>query len=180
MAPRTYGVLMQPAPDGAAANGGDEAEPTGVAGQIRAAPTRQRQLVAGGSQASALISTTSSGGKSPRSTRTGALLESGESLLEEPLAPHTDHFASRVETDGNLVVAEALSGEQDHLGAENLKIRQRILDGSPSELLFFGGGQGDLVRALSGYGMRLSLDHPTRERTIQKSIYVSVLMKMTT
>ena len=39
MPPRTDGVFMQPALDGAAAQGGDQAEPTGVPGQIRAAPT---------------------------------------------------------------------------------------------------------------------------------------------
>jgi hypothetical protein len=47
-------------------------------------------------------------------------------LLEEALAPLADDLASRIQTRSDLVVVDALSGHQNHLGAKNLKVRQRI------------------------------------------------------
>jgi len=46
--PRADGVLVQPAPDGAVADGGHQAAILGIATQIRHAPTRQRLLMGAG------------------------------------------------------------------------------------------------------------------------------------
>ena len=64
--------------------------------------------VAGNSQASALISTVSSGGKDPRTSRAGSLFEARQSLLEEALAPLTDHLTPRIQPRCNLVVVHAV------------------------------------------------------------------------
>jgi hypothetical protein len=79
--------------------------------------------VAGSSQASALISTTSSGGKSPGSTRAGSFFQARQSLLVETLAPKTDHFAAGIQAQGNLVIAHALGRHQNHLGPLDLEVR---------------------------------------------------------
>ena len=46
--PRADSVLVQPAPDGALADGGHYATTLGIAAQIRYAPTRQRLLMGAG------------------------------------------------------------------------------------------------------------------------------------
>lgn len=49
-----------------------------------------------------------------------------QSVPEEALAPLADDLAACVEPSGNLVVAQALGGQQDHLGSNDLEIGQRI------------------------------------------------------
>jgi hypothetical protein len=104
--------------------------------------------VAGNSHASALISTVSVGGKSPRASRAGSLLEARQSILEETLAPLADHLAPRVQARGNLVVVHALGCHQDHLGSNNLEIRQRISGGTPIQLGGLVSSKLDTERAL--------------------------------
>ena len=96
---------------------------------------RGRPSVAGSSQASALISTVSSGGKGPRASRAGSFFQARQSLLEEALAPPADDLASRVQAGGDLVVVPALGGHEDHLGPNDLEIRQRILPHPTLQLL---------------------------------------------
>ncbi len=83
----------------------------------------------GSSQAIALTATTSSGGKNWAPTRAIALLEPGQACLEEPLPPLAYHLATGVEALSNLVVAQALGGQQDEGGSEDVAIRQRIFPG---------------------------------------------------
>ena len=83
----------------------------------RGAPTRL-----GNSQAMALTCTTSSGGENPRSAGAFGVFQTGQSFFEEPFSPAADDFASRAEPVGDLVVREALLGEEDHLGASDHKI----------------------------------------------------------
>src|ERR1035438_7808404 len=81
----------------------------------------------GSSQAQAFTWTTNSGGKSPGATRTITFFQSRKPLGEEPLAPHRDHITAGSQPLRNIVVAPSFRGEQNHLGALDLKIRQRIL-----------------------------------------------------
>jgi hypothetical protein len=83
--------------------------------------------LAGSSQAMALTRTTSSGGKDPRSTGSWAIIETPQAPFEEALTPHADDLASGGEVICNLVVRETAVSEKDHLGADDLIIRQRIL-----------------------------------------------------
>lgn len=90
------------------------------------------------SQARGLTWTTSSEGESPWPTRAWQFFEAAESLKKEALAALADHLAMGVEAGGDLVVGDALGGEEDHPGAEDLKVWQRILGGSSMELALFG------------------------------------------
>lgn len=99
--------------------------------------------VAGNSQASALTCTTSAGGKNPGPARAGALLQAGQAFLEKPLSPHADDFATSVESCGNLIVGQTTGRQQNHLGADDFKIRQRIFHGAAMEFIFFLGRQTD-------------------------------------
>jgi hypothetical protein len=79
--------------------------------------------VAGKSHASALICTTSSGGKNPGTTRAGTLVQSGQALLEEAFTPHADDFATSVEAGGDLIIGQSIGSEKHHSRAHDLKIR---------------------------------------------------------
>jgi hypothetical protein len=79
--------------------------------------------VAGSSQASALISTVSSGGKGPGTSWAVSLVEARQSLLEEALAPLADNLAAHIEPSRNLVIADTSCGHQDHLGTNYLEVR---------------------------------------------------------
>jgi hypothetical protein len=47
--------------------------------------------------------------------------------MEDALAPQAHDVAAHRECRVDLVVGPTLGGEQDHLGAQNFEIRQRIL-----------------------------------------------------
>ncbi len=108
----------------------------------RGSPTRL-----GNSQAIALTCTTSSGGKNPGPARAFEVFQPGQSFFEEPFSPAADDFASGAEPVGDLIIGEALLGEENHLGAGNHKIRQRIFIGAPLQLFSFLLGEHDRVRA---------------------------------
>src|SRR5450756_2540228 len=78
---------------------------------------------AGNSHARALICTTTSGGKSPGATRARLILQPRQALFEKALAPQAHDFAPRMQGRRDLVVAQALGREEDHLGANDLIIR---------------------------------------------------------
>jgi hypothetical protein len=84
---------------------------------------------AGNSQAMAFICTTTSGGKNSGATRSRTFLEARDPKLKEALSPEAHDVAADVETSRDLVIVEILGGEQDHLGSQDDKIRQRILPG---------------------------------------------------
>jgi hypothetical protein len=50
-------------------------------------------------------------------------LQSYETFGKEAFAPPAHDLTAAVETSGNLVVAQSLGGQQDHLGTLDLKIR---------------------------------------------------------
>jgi hypothetical protein len=47
-------------------------------------------------------------------------------LLEEALAPLGDHFSATVQLLGDLVVSPPVGRQEDHLGSQDLEVRQRI------------------------------------------------------
>jgi hypothetical protein len=97
----------------------------------------------------ALTCTTSSGGKNPGPARAFEIFQPGQSLFEEPFSPAADDFTSGAEPVGDLIIGEAQLGEENHLGAGNHKIRQRIFIGTPLQFFPFLLGEHDLVRAFS-------------------------------
>ena len=105
--------------------------------------------LAGSSQAMDLTLMSSSGGKNPGATRSDFLLKPRQTALKEALSPHAHHLAARAQARGNLIIAQPLGGEKDHLGAQNLKIRQRILGCDPLELAVFLAGEDYGIRAFS-------------------------------
>src|SRR5450759_4481038 len=80
-----------------------------------------RPRVAGNSQAIALTSTTTSGGKSSGTTRAQTFLQTRQTVLVEPLAPLTYHVAPNVQSHSDLVITESLGGKENHLGARDIK-----------------------------------------------------------
>jgi hypothetical protein len=82
--------------------------------------------VAGSSQAMAFICTMSSGGKNRGSPRARSLLQTADALVEESLAPQAHHVAADRESCSDLIIGPALGGEENHPGAQNFKIWQRI------------------------------------------------------
>ena len=82
-----------------------------------------RPRSAGISQARALTSTTTAGGKSARSSSPGSLAKPGEAFLEETLAPLGHDLTGQVQALADLLVAQTLSGKEDDLGAHDVAIR---------------------------------------------------------
>ena len=118
----------------------------------------------GNSQANALTWTTRSGGKNPGAAGAGTFLQSSNALLKESLAPHADDLTAGVETGSDLVVREALGGKQNHFGADDLKIRQRIFVNPTPEFGFLLPGQSDLERARTWQLVYLRSHHAIREQ----------------
>ena len=84
---------------------------------------RGRPCSWGSSQARALIATSTLGGKAGRTASPRALLEAGEALLEEALAPLADDLSGGVQPGGNLVVAEPFGGVEHDPGANDVPVR---------------------------------------------------------
>jgi hypothetical protein len=77
----------------------------------------------GNSQASRLTSTTTLGGKAGCARASKLLLKAGHAFFKEAVAPFADDLARHTEPRGNDVVAQALRGQQDDLGADDVSIR---------------------------------------------------------
>lgn len=86
------------------------------------------------SQAIALISTVSSGGKDPRASRAGSLFEARQSFLEEALTPLADHLTAGVQARRDLVIVDAGGSHQDHHQAERAFAEHivRLKSGAPA------------------------------------------------
>jgi hypothetical protein len=96
-----------------------------------------KPTVAGNSQASALTSTMSSGGKARG--RPGRALSSrpANRSLEEALAPLADHLSARTKPRCDLMVGDSGGRHEDHLGPLHFKIRQCAFHGSVLQLALF-------------------------------------------
>ena len=100
--------------------------------------------------------------------------------LADALAPQAHDFAAGVEPARNGVITEALGGQQDHPGACDSQVRQRIAGGAGMEFstLLLGQINGNRARqwreALSATS---PLPRPARSR---KSLYVRESMKLGT
>src|SRR5262245_23435942 len=77
----------------------------------------------GSSQASALTATTTSGGKTGRSSSPGLIGKSGQALVVEAFAPFGHHLPGSIQAGCDLVVAQSLGGVQHDLGAHDFGIR---------------------------------------------------------
>jgi hypothetical protein len=71
--------------------------------------------------------------------------QTGQTFLEEAFSPQTDDLAARAQARCNLIVAEALGSQQDHFGAHDSKVWQRIFRCSFSKLAFLGRGERNLI-----------------------------------
>jgi hypothetical protein len=49
--------------------------------------------------------------------------QTSKTIIKEPFPPTADDFTAAVEARGNLVVVQSFGGQENHLGALNLKIR---------------------------------------------------------
>lgn len=70
-----------------------------------------------------LTCTTSSGGKNPGAAGALAVFQTCQTSFEEPFSPAADDLASGAEAIGDLIVGEALLGQENHFGASDHEIR---------------------------------------------------------
>src|SRR6266516_1294768 len=87
---------------------------------------RGKPNVAGSSQAMALIWTTTSGGKNRGAARAWSLLQAGQTLVGEALMPETDDVAAHRKECSDFVIGPTLRCQENHSGAKDDKIWQRI------------------------------------------------------
>ena len=95
-------------------------------------------------------------GENPRPARAVAVVEAREPPLEEALAPLGDHLSATVQLLGDLVVSPSVGGQEDHLGSQDLEIRQRISSCTALQLSRFIIMQLNVVRTLPRHASRPS------------------------
>jgi hypothetical protein len=94
--------------------------------------------------------------------------QSCQSIFKKTLAPHADHLAAGIEASGDSIIGPAFGGEENHLGADHLKIRQRIPGGAAAQFLLLGGGEHYRIRTGSWHREKVLTFHDAiRERTFQ-------------
>src|SRR5712692_5333482 len=135
---------------------------------------RGKPSVAGSSQAMAFICTMSSGGKNRGSPRARSLLQTAHAFMEEPLAPQAHHVAADGESRSDLIIGQSLGGEENHPGAQDFKIWQRILARPTFQDLSFLPRELDLEWAFPRHPTRPSPAGKTsREAPSGQYLYVS-------
>src|SRR2546421_12793481 len=85
-------------------------------------------------------------GGNPGSAGALSVLQAGQTVFKEPFSPATHDLASRAPAIGTLIVRQALLSEEDHLGASNCTIRERIFIGAPFQLLSLLFGESGSIR----------------------------------
>src|SRR6266542_2183658 len=82
-----------------------------------------RPSVPGSSQARALTSTTTPGGKDPGPSPPGPLRQALQALLQEPLSPLPHHLPAGVGAQGDLLDGDPVGGQENDAGPDDLPIR---------------------------------------------------------
>ena len=93
-----------------------------------------------------MISTTTRGGKGPRSATPGPIAETGVALLEVALPPAAHGLTSRPEAAGYLVVAQPARGEEHDVGPERLALGRRLAPDAALKALTLERRQLDPIR----------------------------------
>jgi hypothetical protein len=75
------------------------------------------------SQASALTSTATLGGKDRRATVPGAFLKTRQAFVEEPFPPLQDDLAREIDAVGDGLIGQAEGSIEDDFGAHDVAIR---------------------------------------------------------
>lgn len=86
----------------------------------RASGTSRREGI---SPARRLTSTTTLEGRAGWAPAAGLFVQPGEAFKEESVPPLADDLARGIESRRDDVVSDALGGEQDDLGADDISIR---------------------------------------------------------
>ena len=124
MTPGLQRIGAQPTPQGDAADLGHDATGEDLATQFGNGETRQRHIAVTGQLAREPLNVDDdAGGKAGCAPASKFLLEAGHAFFKEAVAPFADDLAWHIEPRGNNVVAQALSGQQDDLGADDVSIR---------------------------------------------------------
>jgi hypothetical protein len=107
------------------------------------------------------------------------ILEPGQALFEEALAPEGHDLPPGVEALGDRVIGPALGGQEDHLGADDLKMGSRIRGSARLQHPRFLAGQDDFVGTRSRHrSVGIGLAHRVAYSRFQyKQKIVSVFVK---
>jgi len=88
------------------------------------------------------------------------IVEPGHALFEKALAPEGHDLPPGVETPGDRVIGPVFGRQEDHLGADDLKMGSRIGGGSLLQHLCFLSGEDDLIGAGSRHrSVEIGLAH---------------------
>jgi hypothetical protein len=74
--------------------------------------------------------------------------------MEKPLAPQTDHIAPDVQGCADFIIGSSFCRKQDHLGTQDLEIRQRIFSRAAFQDFSFLFREHDFERAYSWHSDR--------------------------
>jgi hypothetical protein len=88
------------------------------------------------------------------------ILEPGQALFEKALAPEGHDLPPGLETPGDRVIGPAFGRQENHLGADDLKVGSRIGAGSLLQHPCFLSGEDDLIRTGSRHrSVEIDLAH---------------------
>jgi hypothetical protein len=73
------------------------------------------------------------------------IVEASHALLEKALAPEGHDLPPGMEASGDRVIGPAFGRQEDHRGADDLKMGSRIGGGSLLQHLRFLSGEDDLI-----------------------------------
>jgi hypothetical protein len=134
----------------------------------------------GNSQASALISTLTAGGKKRRPADARLIFQPGQPVDVETLAPLADDLARRIQANANDIVRQPLAGQQHDLGPDHRSIGRPISARPPDQLRAFPSRQLDEKRAVPRHDVPPAKDCPLRFACPMSTKYVTVFMKLGT
>jgi hypothetical protein len=112
-------------------------------------------LVAGSSQANALISAFTEGGKDPGPAASATILQTFQTFLEEPLTPSMHHLGAGIAADRDRHIREPFCGQQHDPGSHDPSVGVGVTARSALKFTAFLGGQDDLEWAdtATGHGV---------------------------
>src|SRR6478736_10279889 len=131
----------------------------------------------GNSQANALISTMTLGGKARRSPAARVFFEPGQALKMKTATPFADDLTRRVEPCRDRVIGHSFTRQQHDLGANHIPVAGRVAPRSCQQFRTFRFAQYDVKRTPPRHDPTPKLRSALTDSCPSRTKYVTVFMK---
>jgi hypothetical protein len=131
----------------------------------------------GNSQANALISTMTLGGKARRSPAARVFFEPGQALKMKTATPFAEDLTRRVEPCRDRVIGHSFTRQQHDLGANHIPVAGRVAPRSCQQFRTFRFAQYDVKRTPPRHDPTPKLRSALTDSCPSRTKYVTVFMK---